>query len=84
MAHLDSEHCRITAAGWSYRRNDRGWVIYRDPQTGLWHTRADAIAIIEEALANIHRGLQLSTGAREPGSTILHREGLGKSRATVN
>ncbi len=40
------EHQAIMAAGWSYRANDRGWVIYRDPQTGMWHTRSDAIAIV--------------------------------------
>jgi hypothetical protein len=42
-----TEHQIIMAAGWSYRSNDRGWIIYRDPQTGLWHTRPDAIAIVE-------------------------------------
>jgi len=30
---------RLANAGWSYRTNERGWVIYRDPDTGLWHTR---------------------------------------------
>jgi hypothetical protein len=43
-----TEHHTIMAAGWSYRSNDRGWIIYRDPQTGLWHTRPDAIAILED------------------------------------
>jgi hypothetical protein len=47
MANFDSDHWRITAAGWCYRSNDRGWIIYRDPQTGRWHTRAEAIAIVE-------------------------------------
>ncbi len=41
-----AEHQAIMAAGWAYRANERGWVIYRDPQTGLWHTRSDAIAIL--------------------------------------
>ncbi len=41
-----SEHQTITAAGWIYRLNDRGWVIYRDPKTGTWYTRHDAIAIL--------------------------------------
>jgi len=27
--------------------NDRGWVIYRHPQTGRWYTRTDAMAIIK-------------------------------------
>ncbi len=40
------EHQTITAAGWTYRANERGLVIYRDPKTGLWHTRSDAIAMI--------------------------------------
>jgi CheY-like chemotaxis protein len=37
-------------AGWSYRTNaDRGWIIYRDPATRLWHTRDEAIRILETA-----------------------------------
>jgi hypothetical protein len=47
MASLESAHGRITAAGWCYRNNDRGWIIYRDPETGRWHTRAEAIAIVD-------------------------------------
>ena len=43
-----NEHQIIVESGWSYRTNDRGWVIYRDPQTGVWHTRSDAIAIVED------------------------------------
>ncbi len=42
-----TEHHRITAAGWVYRTNDRGWVIYRDPQTGAWHTHSEAILIVQ-------------------------------------
>lgn len=45
------EHQAIMSAGWSYRSNDRGWIIYRDPKTGLWHPRVDAFAIIEHAEA---------------------------------
>ena len=26
--------------------NERGWVIYRHPQTGRWHTHPQAMAII--------------------------------------
>jgi hypothetical protein len=26
--------------------NERGWVIYRHPQTGRWHTRLEAAAIV--------------------------------------
>jgi hypothetical protein len=40
-------HIELTTAGWSYRTNDRGWVIYRHPLTGLWHTRPEAAAIAE-------------------------------------
>ena len=46
-----TEHETITAAGWAYRMNDRGWVIYRDPETGTWYTRLDAMAIVGGALA---------------------------------
>lgn len=48
-----TEHQAIMAAGWSYRMNDRGWIIYRDPQSGLWHTRSDAVAIVENGLQQI-------------------------------
>src|SRR6266852_472730 len=34
--HMTGEHRMLTGAGWSYRTNDRGWIIYRDPQTGRW------------------------------------------------
>ena len=40
-AHTD--HQKITAAGWAYRTNNRGWLIYREPHTGRWYTRTDAI-----------------------------------------
>jgi hypothetical protein len=43
---IPSDHHRITTAGWSYRSNQQGWIIYRDPQTGLWHTRAEALGIV--------------------------------------
>jgi hypothetical protein len=45
-----SDHQQITSAGWPYRTNDRGWVIYRNPGTGLWHTRSEALSI----LARVH------------------------------
>ena len=38
-----SDHERITAAGWGYRTNERGWMIYREPHTARWHTRDEAI-----------------------------------------
>ncbi len=40
-------HQTIMAAGWTYRANHRGWMIYRDAQTGVWYTRSDAIEILE-------------------------------------
>jgi hypothetical protein len=43
-----SDHEVIVNAGWAYRTNERGWVIYRDPQTRQWHTRTEALAIIGE------------------------------------
>jgi hypothetical protein len=50
-----TEHQIITAAGWAYRANDRGWMIYRDPQTGLWYTRSGAIEILENEERNQSR-----------------------------
>ena len=45
-----SNHAQLLDAGWSYRTNaDRGGVIYRDPATGLWHAREEAIRILEAA-----------------------------------
>ena len=46
MASYENDHCWIIEAGWAYRANERGWIIYRDPVTGLWHTGAEAAAII--------------------------------------
>ena len=46
-------HTRLLDAGWSYRTNaDRGWIIYRDPANGQWHTRDEAIRILETAGAS--------------------------------
>jgi len=43
-----SDHQRLIDAGWSYRTNtDRGWIIYRDPRTSCWHTRKEAIEILD-------------------------------------
>lgn len=41
------DHNKITAAGWAYRSNSQGWLIYKNPRTGNWHTRAEAIEIVE-------------------------------------
>ncbi len=47
MPGFDTDHRRITAAGWAYRMNARGWVIYRNPANGRWYTRQEAAAIVE-------------------------------------
>ena len=47
MENFDTDHRKLTAAGWSYRMNDRGWLIYRDPQSGNWLAASEAIAIVE-------------------------------------
>jgi len=47
MSGIENEHRELTVAGWGYRTNDRGWVLYRHPRTGRWHTRTEATAIIE-------------------------------------
>jgi CheY-like chemotaxis protein len=58
--HLDTGACialpvglpvrQLLDAGWSYRINGaRGWIIYRDPETGRWHSRDEAIHILEAA-----------------------------------
>jgi hypothetical protein len=52
---MKNEHGELTEAGWSYRMNEHGWVIYRHPQTGRWHTRPEAMAIIEaEVISRVH------------------------------
>jgi hypothetical protein len=35
---MTGEYRMLTGAGSSYRSDQRGWIIYRDPQTGRWHT----------------------------------------------
>ncbi len=47
MFRIQNAHVALTNAGWNYRTNERGWVIYRHPRTGLWHTRAEATDIVE-------------------------------------
>ena len=39
------------SAGWSYRANQQGWIIYRNPQTGLWHTRAQALTMLDSGIS---------------------------------
>ena len=47
MSLVPLDHNRIATAGWAYRTNTRGWVIYRNPETGRWHTRVEALQIID-------------------------------------
>jgi hypothetical protein len=49
--HMTGEHKMLTGAGWSYRTNDRGWIIYRDPQTRRWHTLEEAVSVMRTALS---------------------------------
>lgn len=44
---VENHHSNLTNAGWSYRVNDRGWVIYRHPQSGRWCTLQEAMAQLE-------------------------------------
>jgi hypothetical protein len=56
VSRMNSERQALTAAGWSYRMNCRGWVIYRHPQTGFWYTRPAAAAIVEAGVVSpVHR-----------------------------
>ena len=51
-----SDHHRITAAGWAYRTNSRGWINYLNPQTGIWQTHSQAISIIHSQGTNSWAG----------------------------
>ena len=55
-----SYHTRITAAGWAYRGDRRHWLIYKNPTTGLWHTRAEAIGIL-----GAHSNLSMASADQE-------------------
>jgi hypothetical protein len=46
VSSIKNEHRELTVAGWGYRMNDRGWVIYRHPQTRRWYTRPEAMAMV--------------------------------------
>jgi len=51
---LMGDHHRLTDAGWSYRTNeDRGWIVYRNPSTGKWYSRHDALVILDECLPGL-------------------------------
>lgn len=49
--HMTGEHRMLTGAGWSHRSNERGWIIYRDPQTGRWHTLNGALSVLRSAMS---------------------------------
>jgi hypothetical protein len=49
--HMTGEHRMLTGAGWSYRSNERGWIIYRDPQTRRWHTLNGALSVMRSAMS---------------------------------
>jgi hypothetical protein len=62
-------HARLVEAGWSYRTNaERGWVIYRDPATQLWHPRGEAIRILEAA--GVFPQSTASTGQESFGDAV--------------
>jgi hypothetical protein len=52
-----SDHHRITAAGWAYRTNSRGWINYLNPQTGVWQTHSQAISLIHSQVPNSSAGV---------------------------
>jgi hypothetical protein len=55
VSSMKNVHRELTVAGWGYRMNDRGWVIYRHPQTRRWHTRSEATAIVGTgAISRVH------------------------------
>lgn len=60
----DWEHDQITAAGWAFRTNYRGWVIYREPRTGLWHTREQVIRKLN-ASRKVSRAVLLRSEAKK-------------------
>lgn len=71
---VDSNHDRITAAGWICQTNQRGWTIYREPRTGRWHTGDEAI----RKLAALSRDSGPLTKSIGPGQGL--RSSLGKGR----
>ncbi len=53
--HMTGEHRMLTGAGWSYRTNDRGWIVYRDPQSRRWHTLEEAMSIARSAMRRLNK-----------------------------
>ena len=63
MSLVQNDHVALTNAGWSYRTNERGWVIYRHPDTGHWHSREDAIGIVAADEVSGGRQIPVTTSA---------------------
>jgi hypothetical protein len=67
----NSDYRRITADGWTYRTNGRGWEIYLDPQTRLWQTQSQAISVIQARVSTTRNGIGAlhPTGGTPPFSS---------------
>jgi hypothetical protein len=70
-----TDHQRITVAGWNYRTNSSGWVIYRNPQTRQWQTHSEAIFIIEAQAGPSRTSLDSEVGAEGPGGWLPESSG---------
>jgi hypothetical protein len=61
VSNMKNEHRELTVAGWGCRMNERGWVIYRHPQTRRWHTRPEATAIVATGvISRVHNTPNIS------------------------
>ena len=77
MSSMKNEHGELNEAGWSYRMNEHGWVIYRHPQTGRWHT--GAIAFFKAAGTAIGTATTFTPGDRVSGvgsASVRKRRGV--------
>lgn len=68
LSDIQPDHTKITAAGWAYRGDRQHWLIYKNPDTARWHTRAEAVRIIEARMG-------LSKAASD--ETLASQDGLG-------
>ncbi len=76
---MDSEHDRITAAGWPYHLNQRGLTIYREPQTGHWYTRDEAIsklAALSQKAKCLESSRRIWSGLQDVPAKIRHAASL--------
>ena len=48
-----TDHSRLMDAGWSYRMDDRGWIIYHDFKTGRYCVREDALGILNDLAVEV-------------------------------